>query len=270
VAIFHRSKDGEWLYVQAPYVRGWVKAKSIAIFSDRDSVEKMVKRKQFLVVTGESVSIFSDAARTKVNQRASTGTILPLAEKNESSYIVYMPTRKSDGTVSIGRGYVSLKSDVREQFPAFTQRNIIRQAFKLMGQRYGWGGMYNGRDCSGFTHDVFLSMGVDMPRDSNDQGMLGTQLGFFEPYEDESGKLKALESATEAITLLRMPHHMMLYIGRVGEEFYVIHSTWAERISKDSDTKNRINQVVVSDLTLNGKSYVGSLFDRIVSMNEVN
>ncbi|MFH0984072.1 MAG: SH3 domain-containing protein, partial [Candidatus Omnitrophota bacterium] len=32
VAIYHTSSDGKWFYVQAPYVRGWVKAKDVALF----------------------------------------------------------------------------------------------------------------------------------------------------------------------------------------------------------------------------------------------
>jgi hypothetical protein len=64
----------------------------------------------------------------------------------------------------------------------------------------------------------------------------------------------------------------MIYLGTVNDQFYVIHSTWAERIGDDpeKDEKNRINQVVVSDLELNGRSYIGSLFDRILSVNEVD
>ena len=79
-----------------------------------------------------------------------------------------------------------------------------------------------------------------------------------------------LRSAVPGITILRMPKHLMLYLGQINSQHYVIHSTWAERYSMTSDAKNRINQVVVSDLTLNGKSYLGSLFDRIISMNEIN
>ena len=64
----------------------------------------------------------------------------------------------------------------------------------------------------------------------------------------------------------------MIYLGTVNDQFYVIHSTWAERTGEDrlADEKNRINQVVVSDLELNGRSWVGSLFDRIISINEVD
>ncbi|MDD5217368.1 MAG: SH3 domain-containing protein [Candidatus Omnitrophica bacterium] len=272
VGIFYESSDGQWLYIQAPYVRGWVKAKDIAVFSSRDELKRYVKSKNFLSVTGESIPVFSDAGLSKVVMRVTMGTILPLAAsaKEGAAYTVWLPLRGTKGSVSLTKAYVNGKSDVTKGFLSYTQRHIIQQAFKLLGVRYGWGGMYNGRDCSGFTHDVFLSLGVAMPRDSKQQAFIGTQLSHFEPFEGEKDKTAFLRQATPGLTLLRMPHHMMLYLGEENGNFYVIHATWAERISMTSDEKNRINQVVVSDLNLNGKSRIGSLFDRIITMNEVN
>ena len=109
-----------------------------------------------------------------------------------------------------------------------------------------------------------------MPRDSKGQGFIGTQVDHFEYKEDADSKNAILQNATPAITLMRMPSHQMIYLGQVNGQYYAIHCTWAERISMNSDQKNRINQVVVSDLNLNGNSYLGSLFDRIISMNEIN
>ena len=285
VGIFHESSDGKWYYVQAPYVRGWVKAKDIAIFPDRDRLKLATRSGRFLVVTGESVRVFRDAALKDMVQRPSMGSLLPLSSGGKKSskkdegaavssdvYTVWMPYRKDEGTVALSKSYVSKKSDVTQGFPTYSQANVIRQAFKLLAERYGWGGMYNGRDCSGFVHDVFLSLGVDLPRDSKQQAMIGTQLGHFSPFQDDAEKKAILKSARPGITLLKMPHHQMIYLGTVNDQFYIIHSTWAERIGQDQqlDEKRRINQVVVSDLNLNGKSYIGSLFDRIVSMNEVD
>ena len=310
VGIFHESSDGPWLYIQAPYVRGWVKAKDIAVFRDRDSLQKVVKSKDFLVVTGESTPIFRGPDLKEVLQRPSMGTILPLAvspspqpspqrgegeilkspsppfppkdgsaffvaergrgEGEGDAYSIWIPTRKRNGQVKLRRAYVDSKSDVTKGFLPYTQRNIIRQSFKLLGARYGWGGTYNGRDCSGFTHDVFLSLGVEMPRGSKEQGFVGTQINHFEYKENAKEKIEALRAMTPGVGLLRMPKHQMLYLGEINGRFYAIHSTWAERISMTSDEKNRINQVVVSDLTLNGNSYLGSLFDRIISASEVN
>ena len=273
VAVYYESTDKNWYYIQAPYVRGWVKAEDIAIFPSRDAVKKYIKRQSILVVTGESISVCQEPGCAGVFQRPSMGTILPLIDKTDEAYVVAMPFRSAGGEESVRKGYVSRKSDVSEGFPAFTQANIIRQAFKLLGARYGWGGMYNGRDCSGFTHDVFLSMGVAMPRDSKQQWMVGTQLGHFKPYEAAEKKTDILRHhATPGITILRMSLHIMLYLGEVDGKFYIIHSTWAERIGDDpvEDKKRRINQVVVSDLSLNGNSYLGALFDRIIAINEVN
>lgn len=285
VGIFHKSSDGKWFYVQAPYVRGWVKAKDIAVFPERDDIKKYLRLGRFLVVTGESVRVFRDAALQEMIYRPTMGTILPVvlsaekaeqkevsSEKSPGPYTVWFPIRKNDGSVGLVKSYISRKSDVTKGYPAYSQANVIRQAFKLLGARYGWGGQYNGRDCSGFVHDVFLSLGIDFPRDSKQQALIGTQLGFYKPFQDEQEKTRVLRSARPGITLLKMPHHQMIYIGMVNDQFYVIHSTWAERTGQDQlrDEKRRINQVVVSDLELNGRSYLGSLFDRIVSMNEVD
>ncbi len=270
VAILHESPNGKWYYIQAPYVRGWVLAKDIARTSTRGELKKLVEGDDFLVVTGESIPIYFDSDFAQFEYQPSMGTRLPLASIQEKHYVIWMPLRGSEGEVSLRKSYVSIQSDVSHGFLPLTQRNVIRQAFKLLGARYGWGGMYNGRDCSGFTHDVFLSVGVDMPRDSKQQAFVGTQLGHFPPHEGESEKIAALRSGLPGFTLLRMSLHMMLYLGEEDGNFYVIHSTWAERVSMTSDEKRRINQVVVSDMTLNGKSYLGPLFDRVISINEVN
>lgn len=269
VAIYHTSSDGKWFYLQAPYIRGWVQSKDIALFETRSKLQEFVKSKNFLVVTGESVPIFSDASVQDFFQRASMGTILPLAGKTEKADAVWMPFRGEGGKVRIGKAYLHRKSDVSAGFPAYTPRNIIHQAFKLLGARYGWGGTYNGRDCSGFIQDIFLSVGVEMPRASKWQSYVGTQIDHFKPYEDAERKAAAIRSGFPGVTLLTMPMHQMIYLGEENGQFYVIHSTWAERVSMTSDQKLRVNQVVVSDLTLNGNSYLGSLFDRIISVNEV-
>jgi len=278
VGIFHETSDRKWFYVQAPYVRGWVRAKDIAVFEGRDELKTYLKSGRFLVVTGESVRVFKDTALKEVVQRPSMGTVIPLATsatgKSSSGdvYPVWMLYRKEDGSAGVQKCYVSKKSDVSKGFLPYSQANVIRQAFKLLGQRYGWGGMWNGRDCSGFVHDVFLSLGVDLPRDSKQQAMVGTQLGYFKAFEDEAEKRSVLKAARPGLTLMKMPHHQMMYLGTVNGQFYTIHSTWAERIGQDPklDEKRRINQVVVSDMNLNGNSYVGALFDRIISINEVD
>lgn len=268
VSVLHTSKDGKWIYIQSAYTRGWAEASGIAVFSSREAIKKHLSK--FLVVLDESVPVFRDAGMQRLRLRASMGTRLPFEGKKGDAYVVTMAVRGKDGSAHLVKGYIPASADVSTKFPVFSQANIIRQAFKLLGARYGWAGMYHGRDCSGFIQDVFLSLGVDMPRNSESQVYVGTQVGHYLYFGDTEKKTQVLQNAVPGITLLRMPHHQMIYLGSENGQFYVIHCTWAERYSMTSDDKNRINQVVVSDLNLNGKSRIGSLFDRIISISEVN
>ena len=52
-----------------------------------------------------------------------------------------------------------------------TRANILHQSFKFLGERYGWGNAYNARDCSGFVSEVYRSFGVQLPRNTRDQGV---------------------------------------------------------------------------------------------------
>lgn len=269
VGIYHTSRDGVWSFVQGPYARGWVLTKDLALFPSREALRDRAHSEKFLSVLGNKVSIFTLGDHTKLLRHASMGTRIPLRSSSGSGYTVLIPVRKTSGEVSVQEAWISPQADVHIGYPVYSQGNAIRQAFKLLGARYGWGGTYEGRDCSGFTHDVFLSLGLDMPRNSQEQAFVGTKLGYFKPFNDVDKKISALNEARPGITLIAMQHHLMLYIGHENDQFYIIHSTWAERISKKDDTKNRINQVVVSDMNLNGRSYLGSLFDRFITINEL-
>lgn len=271
VAVYHTTKDGAWSFVQATYVRGWCKTRDIAIFESQEKLKSYVVRKRdYLIATGSEIPVFANPGLTEVRTEASMGTHFPIQGENANYYESLLPVRGKGGAVVLEKIYISKSSDVSKGRLPYTQRNMIRQAFKLLGARYGWGAFWGGRDCSGFTFDVFMSMGLEIPRNSKEQGVIGTFLNSFEPFESEQQKIATLAVAREGITLIRMPHHIMLYLGQIDGLHYVIHSTWAERYSMTDDSKNRINQVVVSDLTLNGKSRIGSLFLRIVSVNEAD
>lgn len=270
-AVYHTTKDGNWSYVQATFVRGWIKTKDLAIFDSQEQLKSYVDRKRdYLIVTGPEIPVFSNPGLTEVRAEASMGTHFPIQDENGNYYQSLLPVRGKGGAVSLEKIFISKASDVSKGRLPYTQRNIIRQSFKLLSARYGWGSFWDGRDCSGFIFDAFMSMGIEIPRNSKEQGIIGTFLNRFEPFESEQQKIATLAVAREGITLIRMPKHIMLYLGQIDGLHYVIHSTWAERYSMTDDSKNRINQVVVSDLTLNGKSRIGSLFLRIVSINEVD
>ena len=74
-----------------------------------------------------------------------------------------------DGRLQLAPALIPRGQDARVGDLPLSRANLLRRAFKLLGERYGWGHDYAGRDCSGFLSDVFATFGVRMPRNTGDQ-----------------------------------------------------------------------------------------------------
>ncbi len=140
-----------------------------------------------------------------------------------SSFAVQIPARDGQGnlafkTVLIGRG-----QDVREGYLPYSPENIIRQSFKFLGERYGWGHSYNARDCTGLVLEVFRSMGIMLPRNSSQQGSspIGETI-LFTDDETVEERLDVLAGA-DVGDLVYSPGHAMIFLGFDEGEPYVIH-----------------------------------------------
>jgi hypothetical protein len=96
-----------------------------------------------------------------------------------------------------------------------------------MGQTYGWGGLYENRDCSALIQDLFAGFGLPLPRNSKDQADAGENISL----EGLSGPEKQAMIRTQGIplqTLLYMPGHIMLYLGPdpASDQPVICHAMW--------------------------------------------
>jgi hypothetical protein len=117
--------------------------------------------------------------------------------------------------------------------------------------------------------DLFSTFGIVLPRNSKYQALIGKDLGAVEG-KDLQEKLKVLDRAIPLVTLVRLPGHITLYLGRHDERHYVIHSLWGvETTGPEGPVVEKIAQVVVSDLSLGGSGPRGSLLDRITDIRSI-
>jgi len=80
---------------------------------------------------------------------------------------------------------------------------------------------------------------------------------------DKQRKLAELPAGS---SLLYMPGHIMLMIGREGNRTYVLHNLYGiQAQDQDGDFVRRVARVVVSDLSLGTGSRPGSLLERVES-----
>ena len=137
-------------------------------------------------------------------------------------------------------------------------------AFKHLGAPYGWGGMHNSVDCSSFVQDVYRTMGIQLPRNGDEQAQSFPGKNFQGMTHAE--KLAYIKTAAPG-SLLFTPYHVMMVLGNYNGTPYMIHSLASYGMETSSGVvKNRIMQVVVSKVDLMAGSGT-SLVDHMTQCN---
>ena len=272
IGIYHISKDNRWTYVQTQFIRGWVQTTALAIARERKEALEYQEGKGKLVITGSFVKVFGDPALRQVIFLAQMGNAFPLLSRpdrdgtGDPCYVIRIPVREGSGQVTFGKGYLPGNGDVQEGFLPYTQENVAHQAFKMLHEPYGWGDMFGARDCSRFIMDIFASFGIIMPRNSTFQGKVGRDLGEIDRKSIKEKKM-ILDRAVPLATVLRLPGHIMLYLGKDGGRYYAIHNIWGIEEGRSSKRLlEKIAKVEVSDLSLGESGPHGSLLQRITDV----
>ena len=282
VAVLHHSKDGEWLLVQNYNYIAWMPADAVATASN-GLVSDFVNAKDFLLVTGAKVKTNHVPQQPAVSQQQlDMGVKLPLMPVNDvdyqvygqnpyASYVVQFPVRKSDGTLAIKPALVPRSADVSKTFLPFNKQNIVQQSFKFLGERYGWGHDYNGRDCTGFVGEIYKSFGFKMPRNSGQQGKSQYGENFnFDANTPAKEKL-AVVNNMQVGDLIYIPGHVMMYLGKDKGQPYVIHDVKGlGYINKQGQFyKGTLNGVSVTPLLPLHLSKQTSYLDKIYNIKRI-
>lgn len=246
LAILHVSADKEWSFVQSYNYAAWVRSEDIAI-GERRVIQQYTHANRFLVITGHKVhTSFNPEIPALSELQLDMGVRVPLADRETygnslygqnpyASYMVLLPLRNPGGPLEIKPVLIARSQDVSLGYLPFTRGNIIRQAFKFLGERYGWGHSYNARDCTGFIMEIYKTFGFQMPRNTGQQGSgsFGENIRFTDQSSRED-KLEVL-GKMDVGDLIYVPGHVLMYIGDVNGEPYVIHDVSIFRYMDEND-----------------------------------
>lgn len=234
VVIAHDSRDRRWWFVVSPLYTGWVEKEAIAEGS-RESVFDYVHRAPTLVATGADVrTVYVPGQPALSRLRLDMGTSVPWltdvppaatinGQLAYAAWPVQLPLRTEDGRLGFSPALLPRSADVHEGPLPFTRANLLRQAFKFLGERYGWGHDYEARDCSGFVSEVYRSMGLLMPRNTSDQSRSPAfDRVVFDQDSSSDERTKALRQLQPG-DLVYIPGHVMMAIGTENGEPWVIH-----------------------------------------------
>lgn len=275
VALLHESADGRWWLAQAPHYIAWLRKDDVAV-GTRDQILAYESATPFLVVSGARVqTAFTPEQPALSALTLDMGVRLPLltgsarpalinGQSSHAGHAVLLPIRRTDGSLKIEPALIARSEDVHTGYLPLNGERIIRQAFKFLGERYGWGHAYNGRDCSGFVGEVYRSMGLLLPRNAGDQARtFSGRVANFSATSTREEKLAALAQG-QAGDLLFMPGHVMMLLGHVNGEPWVIHDvasvSWLSDTGLQTHKLNGVSVTPLKPLMLaTGASYLDKL-----------
>lgn len=282
VAILHESTDGLWYFVQSFNYAAWVQKDKIVI-GLRPKIVAYKNAARFLVVTGSKVTTnFNPHLPASSELQLDMGVRLSLAgpdtlsddvdgQSLTASYAVQLPVRNESGELEFRTALIARSQDVHMDYLPYTRRNIIQQAFKFLGERYGWGHSYNSRDCTGLVSEVYKTVGIFLPRNSAQQANspIGENVRFSAD-ETADEKLQAL-AAADVGDLIYSTGHVMLYLGTVDNQPYVIHdssgSGWMDEDGKSSE--GVLNGVSVTPLNPMSMSQECTYVEKMYSIKKI-
>lgn len=244
VAVLAVSQDGSFYFVQSKDYQGWLAASGVAL-TDYKTWLNYVEPQDFVVVISNKKKIAGSGGAEELYQMGAT---IPCIKDSNGRLALQLPSRNAAGRLEIATSPVQLDNTLHKGYLPYSYNNTIRQAFRFLGDVYGWGGQDESVDCSSFVQDVYRSMGVQIPRDADQQeaAMPVNQsfagLATAERYE----KVKQAKPGT----LCFKPGHVMMYLGQNDAGVpMVIHSASSYYDFKADAQKHYIRQVIVSDMT---------------------
>ncbi len=283
LAVLHESADGKWALIQSYNYIAWALLKDIAI-GTRQEVFDYGASDKFLIITGDKVATVYNPEAPEVSQLTlDMGVKLPLSRPKELqnnlygqnpylSHMVLLPVRRDGGSLAFKHALIQRKEDVHIGYLPFTQANIISQSFKFLGERYGWGPRYNGRDCTGFVSEVYKSFGIKMPRNSGDQGR--SEIGINTRYGKDAARQTKIDRLKRGKPgdLIYIPGHVMMLLGQSGEQPFVIHDVAGLGYLQEDGTiyRGTLNGVSVTPIIPLQSNPKTSYLDRAYTIKTIN
>lgn len=264
--VSHLSRDGEWAYIFTSYITGWVRLRDIVYVSE--SISNKYMQARFLSITDEQYPIKDLQGNFVFKSRV--GMRLPLVSI-EKEYFIALALKEGKNHRPT---YVKVRIPFQvgqEGIISLTPNNLVHISDLMLMSKYGWGGLYEERDCSSMLRDLYAPFGIWLPRNSSQQAKIGKVISF-EGLNLEQKREKIKKEGIAFETLLYKKGHILLYLGLYKGKIAVLHNAWGIRtLDNGKEGRKILGKTIISSLELGKelKDYDkdSGLLAKIKSMN---
>ena len=176
------------------------------------------------------------------------------------NYVVYLPTRNEKGMYVRKIALIPARNHVSIGYLPYTEANLTKVAFELLGSRYGWGGTMKSYDSSLFNRQVYRCFGLKIP----------TNTTWQKSIKDYAVDLSEMTEAEKLEYIKKIPLGSILYIkgcslqyiGCVGDMPYVISDIGVFSNSQGEVNSRRYYTVSIIPLSArrrDGETFLSSL-----------
>ena len=226
--VWHLTRDQAWAFVECGFSQGWMDVRDLAYVSPESMTAWRSARP--LAVVADGAAVHDEAGLFRF--QAWIGAIFPAAPAAGASgkTVILVPVADEHRRAVLMPAPVPAAAVAPWPLPA-TPRQLAALANQMLGQPYGWGGMYEHRDCSSMVRDLFVPLAMWLPRNSGEQARAGelTPLRDLPPDQRERA---IIAKGVPWLTLVRAVRasHVMLYLGRRDGRAIIMHHAWGPKV----------------------------------------
>lgn len=256
VLITHTSMDKRWVHIQSGFVYGWVESNTLGVI-DSAQAHAIQSHQRYITPISDIFPISNIHGDYIMEGRI--GQIFARAASEAKGDFVKFYIYERDERGKAKEILAQAPSKYFQTFPLSFNADLIAQSVNaLLGQRYGWGGLLENRDCSAFIRDIFTQYGLHLPRNSKAQVFYGNNAISLKGLKGKEKEAFIIAHATPFKTILWQSGHIMLYIGSFEGKALIAHSVWSVLTGKRYE--NMLGGVVIT--TLHPGSEHNSFFAR--------
>ncbi|NTW78487.1 MAG: hypothetical protein HGB33_12100, partial [Syntrophaceae bacterium] len=246
IFVCHLSADQTWALVETSFTFGWMPVEDFGRV-DNNFIKEW-ESGRYAVITRDQTGIFYQNGQLAL--KSSLGYRFPLVGETQKKLEILVAAKSNFSDCAVIK-----KSHVARDAAAvaplrLTSLNVVKIANELIGEPYGWGGLYGNRDCSSMTRDFFSVFGLWLPRHSEDQVKeAGTYIDLKGMTSEQKEKV-IMEKAIPYLTLIWRKGHVMLYIGAKDGQPLIFHNVWGVRTKdlRGFEGRKIIGQAVITTL----------------------
>jgi len=282
VAVLHESADGDWLFVASERYVAWIEKRFVGI-GDATQVFGYGAHGPYRVITGATAFTAYTPEEPRLSRlQLDMGVRVPVladwpplqpvnGQQGHAGHVIQLPARNDDGSLALLPALLPRSQDSSDDYLPLTPRNLLTQAFKFLGERYGWGHAYDTRDCSGFVSEVYRSFGVQLPRNTSAQSISPALNRLAFAPGDSRDKRKDAANDLQVGDLVYIPGHVMMVIGHDNGMPYVIHDTnGGSWLGEDGKlVSGHLNGVSVTPLTPMRFNASQTYIDRMTNIQRI-